>query len=149
VFEVGYFLTYPGAIWALSAGAISSIVVVAISTGLLMGLNVAATGETGFGARLGFISASLFCLLFQFDIPILSPTTFFGIQYGGVPGIPPPANYAPHLPVGLGLVYPNMFNIFVVPGDTSPVGMFGMIIMSIIIFLFVVSGVLIAAGEHG
>jgi hypothetical protein len=128
VFEVGYYLLNPATTWGLGLAAITSIVVVGITTGLLAGINVAASGEIGFGARLAFIVATLFCILFQFDIP-----TGAG---------------APTIPIGIGLLYPNMSNIFIT-GLNDPISMFGLIIMSIIVFITVISGLMIAAGEHG
>jgi hypothetical protein len=152
VFEVGYYLLNPTSTWSLGIGAISSIVIVGITTGLLAGLNVAATGENGFGSRLGFISATLFCILFQFDIPIAStdfdPLSASALWTLHIPGITPPIAHTTGLPVGIGLLYPNMSNIFIT-GLNDPISMFGLIIMSIIVFITVISGLMIAAGEHG
>jgi hypothetical protein len=152
VFEVGYYLLNPTSVWALSISAISSIIVIAISTGLLMSLNIAASGEGNFGARLGFISASLFCILFQFNIPVAianSASSFWsGFWTLNVPGIQPPTTGTNSIPIGIGLVYPNLTNIFIT-GNNDIASMFGLIIISIIIFITIISGVMIAAGDHG
>lgn len=151
VFEVGYYLINPSSTWMLGVGAITGIVVIGIATGLLAGINIASSGEIGFGARLAFISATLFTLLFRFDIPTSTisgtSTIFFGSLIPSYPGSNSIIASTVNIPVGIGLLYPNMYNIFVIPNDTNPAGMFGMIIMSVIILLMVVSGLLIAAGD--
>jgi hypothetical protein len=157
VFEVGYYLLNPTTLWALGLGAISSIVVVGVSTGLIVGFNFASSGENGFGSRLAFIASTLFCILFRFDIPV---HTEGGIHFnpsilsGLLSGLELLLNYlfgshsTSSIPIGIGLLYPNMSNIFI-NGLTDPISMFGLIIMSIIVFITVISGLMIAAGEHG
>lgn len=151
VFEVGYYLMNPTSIWTLGVGAITGIVVIGVATGLLAGINIAASGEIGFGARLAFISATLFALLFRFDIPTSAisgtSTIFFGSLIPSYPGSSSTLASVVNIPIGIGLLYPNMYNVFVIPNDTNPAGMFGMIIMSVIILLMVISGILIAAGD--
>ncbi len=145
VFEVGYYLINPSTLWNLGVGTITSVVVVGLSIGLVAGLNLAASGENIFGTRLAFIASTLFCILFQFDIPV---TTSGGVGLSIFSGILSAINLThstPTIPIGIGLLYPNLTNIFIT-SDGGVLGMFGLIIVSIIIFITVISGVMIAAG---
>jgi hypothetical protein len=152
IFEIGYYLITPSAIWSLELGAISSVIVIGISVGLVAGLNIAASGENGFGARLIFISATLFCILFQFTIPqsvadVSGPNTLSNTLAGlGFSGYK--FTSTSPIPVGIGLFYPNMTNIFI-NGLTDPLSIFGLIIMSTLMFITLITGLMIAAGEHG
>ena len=149
VFEAGYYLMNPASLWTLGAGAITGIAVAGILTGIVAGFNFASSGENIFGARLMFISATLFCILFRFDIGTYTDNASPLNIISGVLSFLTLTRTTQSIPIGIGLLYPNMYNIFVIPGDTSMVGIIGMVIVSIIILLMVISGMMIAAGNQG
>ena len=150
VFEIGYYLMTPNSIWTISIGAITSIVIVGISIALFTSLNVMSSGESVFGARTATIASTLFCMLFQFNIPMQSET-IGGNNISIISGVLSFINlshviHTPSIPVGIGLLYPNLTNVFLVD-NMGILGMFGMIVVSIIMLMAIVSGIMIMAGD--
>jgi len=151
LFEIGYYLVTPTSIFSIQMGAITSIIIIGIATGIVAGLNVLSSGENTFSTRLIFMSATLLCIFFRLDIP----TTIFGSHsvtssiisslggssIGGASGSTTP------IPIGIGLFYPNMTNIFLT-GGVDIISIFGMIIISSFFLILTISCLMIVAGDH-
>ncbi len=145
IFEVGYYFIYPETAFALGLGALTSIVIVGVTTGLVAGLNIVSSGENTFGTRVAFVASTLICIFFRLEIPISSFNE--GNILAQVGMLHPIDNIAtPYIPLGIGLLHPNLTSVFLVE-NMGLLGIFGMLIVTIIVFLTIVSGLMIMAGD--
>lgn len=151
IFEVGYYLITPDAVFSLEIGALTSILVVGIVTALFASLNLAGSGESVFGARTAFIASALLCVLFRLEIPVMSESQG-GWNLGIISGVFSAIQVAgkvlktPTIPIGIGLLHPNMTSIFLVEG-MGMIGIIGLLCVSLLVAMTVISGMLIIAGD--
>lgn len=146
VFEMGYYIIYPTTAWAFGLGALTSIIITGVATALVAGLNVGASGENMFGTKLVFFVSTLMCILFKFDIPVSAESGSNWVMASGVLSFLASVTKTPTIPVGIGLLHPNLTSVFIIDNDPSYIGMFAMMIVTVIVFLTIISGILIVMG---
>lgn len=137
IFEVGYYFVNPTAIWNLGISAITSIITVALIVGIILGVSAFTFSLSDTTIGLVVILSSLLTLMVQIDIPL----SYFGIlgsTLGTFLGLD-------SIPVGIGLLYPNITSIFIT-ANTDIMSIIGLILVSIIMLITVVSAILIARG---
>ena len=126
IFEVGYYLLNPTQIWSLGVGAITAIISTGVITASVIGLTALTIGLAEESIRIIFFASTILTLLFRIDIVI---------NLGGLNSIP----------LGIGLLHPNLTSIFIL--DTiTPLSMFGLMIVSVIMLFTVITGLMIAGG---
>jgi len=124
VFEVGYYLINPESLWLLGVGGLLSMIVVGVTTGIVAGASVLSTGLSDTSVRIVFFTTSVLTLLFRIDIPINAEVT---------------------IPLGIGLFYPTLTDIFLVT-PTGSLSLIGFVLISILMLFTVISGLMIAQG---
>lgn len=137
IFNVGYYLISPNInIWYITIGATTGFFVSALVTGVSASVQVEGSGISDTGIRLIFSTMAILTVLFRVEIPITwsSVLSIIGLIFK-----------FNSIPLGIGLLYPNMTNIFLL-NDGNPFTMFGMLIVTVLAFMTVISGLLIAVG---
>jgi hypothetical protein len=140
IFEVGYYLmnlSNPDVVWSLGIGAVSSMLLIALTVGIVAGIGILGSGLNDTAVKVALIASSLISLLVQVKIELswfgaVGDTIkfFFGIDT---------------IPLGIGLLYPNVTNIFIT-ANNDLLSIFGLIIVSSLMLITIVSGLMIAAG---
>jgi hypothetical protein len=137
IFEVGYYLMNLKTVWSLGVSAITSFLLIGLTVGIVAGISALTVGLSDVSIRIAFIASTIITLFFRFEIPI----SWLGIVGDAIKfnlGID-------SLPLGIGLLYPNITSIFIT-ANTDILSIFGLMIVSIVMLITVVSGVLIAVG---
>jgi len=136
IFEVGYYLLNPNQVWQLGIGVITSVLIVGIGVGVISGVQALSFGLSDTSTRIVFFGASILMLLVRVEIPLyLSGLgSLFGLIFK-----------TDSIPLGVGLFYPNLTTIFITD-PLTPIGLFGLIMVSCIMLFMIVSGLMIAEG---
>lgn len=137
IFEVGYYLMNLSTVWTLGVGAITSFLIIGLTVGIVAGLTIFGSGLSDTSIRVAFIASTIITLFVRFEIPI----GWFGVIGDAIKG----ALGFDSIPLGIGLLYPNITSIFIT-ANTDILSIFGLMIVSIVMLITVVSGVLIAVG---
>jgi hypothetical protein len=137
IFEIGYYLVNINAIWMLGLGAITSLILIGLIVGIVAGISALTVGLSDTSVRIAFIASTIISLFMQVEIPL----SWFGTIGDAVK----PFTGGDVLPLGIGLLYPNITSVFIT-ANTDILSIFGLIIVSVIMLITVVSGILIAVG---
>lgn len=143
LFQIFYILVYPATIWALGIGFISGFIVTLMTIGVVAGVTALTIGLNDRAVTILFVM--MFFLMFFFQIQLPQDTVSFINIFLNLASMPTLSQ----LPLGVGLIYPNMSNVFL-QGDylNNPVSLMGFAFISLISVLTISTGVLIASGSH-
>jgi hypothetical protein len=137
IFEIGYYMMNLTTVWMLGVGVITTILTIGLTVGIVAGISALTVGMNDTSVRIAFMASTIIGVLFRFEIPlswfgIVGDTIkfFFGFDT---------------IPMGIGLLYPNLTSIFIVTGNDI-LSIFGLMIVSSLMLITIVSGLMIAAG---
>ncbi len=129
IFEAFYVLATPNAFNVIGIGALVGFVGLGLVIGALSGIEVLTVGLNEASIRIVFILAVVLNLMFQFTL---------GFNIG---------TYSVSIPVGIGLLYPTVYDVFFI-SNAGFLGLVGGTFITIIAVVDMVAGLLMAGGVH-
>jgi hypothetical protein len=138
IFQIGYYLMdIQTRIFTLTVGIITSAMITVLVIGIVAGVNGLSFGLADKSVGFAAIMAMIASLFIRIDIPL----SYFGIVGDGIKFV----FGLDSIPIGIGMLYPNMTSIFIT-SDNNILSIFGLIIITVVTLITVVTGLMIADG---
>lgn len=129
-------------------GLVIGFIIIGVGVAAVIGIQFAGSGFSETSIKMMLVVGSIVNILFQIDIPMVESSTspgwtivspFLAGLFRLISG-----QYSVDFKIGLGLLYPNVYNIFLASSSTNILGWMGFFVVVTLIIMTVVSGLLIA-----